>query len=247
MKPPEKERPAQHDRPDFTSETFLVLVGPTCVGKSEYVRELLSLYPLEVVNMDSFQVYSHFCVGTGRVNAPAARSHLYGFLEPTKSLSGLEYLELAEAAIYRIMQNGNIPLFEGGSVRFLRALSSRYRLRVVGIRPPSTEWMMQRIGQRMDPLSEARLLAEIEDALRLGYRNTRVLTDDVVYLPLVRYLDKEITLDEARDRIRANLLQMTSRQMAEYRDHQIEWFYPGPDALNHLRTLASLATAATAT
>jgi tRNA A37 N6-isopentenylltransferase MiaA len=217
-----------------TSVPFLAIIGPTCVGKSAYVHQLMRLYPLEVINMDSFQVYSHFKSGTGRADMPATGSHLYGFLDPTESLSIPEYLDLVEEAIKRIRNNGNITIFEGGSLSLLHALSSRYRLRIVGIRPFGPEWLEQRIAQRMNSRFEANLIHEITEGLQKGYRNTRILTDDVVYLPLVRYLDREITLEEARHQIQRNLLQMAFRQMVEYEGYQVEWLHPIPEVLGHL-------------
>ncbi len=65
----------------------LVITGPTGVGKTAYVNALMEVLPLEVINMDSIQVYAFFAVGPGRSDGDhPGRRHLYGYLSPHSSL-----------------------------------------------------------------------------------------------------------------------------------------------------------------
>src|SRR5258708_6488351 len=99
---------------------ILAIVGPTCVGKTAYVRRLLELYPLEIINLDSFQVFDHFFVGTGRADGDfGVAGHLYGFVTPDTELSPVAYVAKAREIIRQIIERGNIPLFEGGSISYL--------------------------------------------------------------------------------------------------------------------------------
>lgn len=175
--------------PDFS---YLALVGPTCVGKTAYSHALLSEFPFELINVDSFQVYRFFCLGTGRADLQTDRAYLYGFHDPNVVLSVDRYLTLVAGAIGKITGNGRIPLFEGGSISYLKALLGQYSLRLVGLRPRDIDHARQLIQERMTVSAEKLLLSEIADGLKQGYENTIILKDDVVYLPYVKYLAGEL-------------------------------------------------------
>lgn len=223
-----------------TTETgYLTLVGPTCVGKTAYSHALLAEFPFELINVDSFQVYSFFRLGTGREDLRAERSHLYGFQDPNTVLSADEYLTLVEGAIKDVVAvGGRIPLFEGGSISYLRALMSRYHLLLVGLRPRDAGHARQLIEKRITANSEKLLLSEIAEGLARGYENTIILHDDVVYLPYVRYLTGKVSLEETRRRVRENLLRRYQTQMREYENLPVRWFEPSAESLAAVRDIA---------
>lgn len=230
----------------FSSDsTYLALVGPTCVGKTLYSHALLTEFPFELINVDSFQVYSFFRLGTGRADLQTQRAHLYGFQRPDVVLTPEDYLTRVERAIELVNANDHVPLFEGGSISYLKALLSRYRLRLIGLRPRDTAHAGELIEQRMTADSENLLLTEIATGLRQGYENTIILQDDVVYLPYVKYLDGKLTLDETRERVRDNLLRRYHTQMKEYETLEVEWFEPSIESLDLIRDLVARFLAVT--
>ena len=223
-----------------TPETsYLALVGPTCVGKTAYSHALLAEFPLEVINVDSFQVFSFFRLGTGRADLQTDRDHLYGFQDPKIVLSADDYLTMVDDAIEDVAANGRIPLFEGGSISYLKALMSRYRLQLVGLRPRDTEHAKELIEKRLTAGSEELLLAEIAEGLKRGYENTIILQDDVVYLPYVRYLAGKVSLKETRQRVMENLLRRYETQMREYENLPVGWFEPSAASLAAVRNIAA--------
>jgi|ERR1700730_3277837 len=219
--------------------SYLALVGPTCVGKTAYSHALLAEFPFELINVDSFQVYRFFRLGTGRADLQTDRAHLYGFQDPDVVLPADEYLTFVEGAIEDVGANARIPLFEGGSISYLKALMGRYRLRLVGLRPREVAHAGHLIDQRMTTASEELLLAEIAEGLKQGYKNTIILRDDVVYLPYVRYLAGKQSLSETRRRVRENLLRRYQTQMREYEALPVEWFEPSPASLEAVRKMAA--------
>ena len=222
-----------------TQSSYLALVGPTCVGKTAYSHAILAEFPFELINVDSFQVYNFFRLGTGRADLQTNRAHLYGFQDPNVVLSADEYLALVDRAVAEVAATDRVPLFEGGSISYLKALMSRHRLQLIGLRPRDVEHAEQLIKNRMTPSAEELLLLEIAEGLKQGYENTVILQDDVVYLPYVRFLSGKLTLDETRQRVRDNLLRRYQTQMREYETLPVEWFEPSAESLVAVRDLAA--------
>lgn len=218
---------------------YLALVGPTCVGKTLYSHSILAKFPFELINVDSFQVYDFFHLGTGRSDLRTDRANLYGFQDPKVVLSGDEYLTLIQKAVDTIDASGGAPLFEGGSISYLKALMSIYRLQLVGLRPRDETHARELIEQRLTKSSEELLLSEIIEGLKRGYENTIILQDDVVYLPYVRYLAGKVSLDETRHRVRKNLLRRYETQMREYKNLPVEWFEPSDESLAAVLDIAA--------
>lgn len=206
-----------------TSSRLITIVGPTCVGKSKITQMLIDSFRVEVINLDSFMVYSHFSIGTGRHDIPLYRRHLYGFLNPMDVLSGDDYISLVKISIQEIVKNGNIPIFEGGSLTYLRFLNEAFKLQIIGILPTDDKVIEENIEARLDEDLAINILEEVIEGLRLGYRNSRILKDDVVYLPLVEFIDGNLSLDEARNRIKHNLNKMILSQIKGYANFDIEW------------------------
>ncbi|MGQ9706556.1 MAG: tRNA (adenosine(37)-N6)-dimethylallyltransferase MiaA [bacterium] len=106
---------------------FIALVGPTGIGKSRIAFKLaMKLYgKLEIVCMDSCQIYKYAIIGTDSPSNNEKRKvshHLYNFLLPSVELSAGEYVERVIKVIREIKKNGRMPLLVGGTGFFLSAL-----------------------------------------------------------------------------------------------------------------------------
>src|SRR5437588_6965063 len=81
--------------------------------------------PLELVSMDSAQVYRGLDVGTAKPSA-AERArvphHLIDLLDPDRSYSTGRWRVDAIAAVREILSRGKIPLIVGGTMLYYRAL-----------------------------------------------------------------------------------------------------------------------------
>lgn len=101
------------------------VVGPTAVGKTGLILDLADRYPLEVVSLDSRQVYRGFRLGTAQPTAAEqARCphHLVDFLPADHTYSARRFRDDALAAIAEVRARGRIPLLVGGAGLYLSAL-----------------------------------------------------------------------------------------------------------------------------
>jgi tRNA A37 N6-isopentenylltransferase MiaA len=201
--------------------SYLAVVGPTCSGKTASVKKVAGPNH-ERINLDSFQMYDFFRLGTGRSEGSAG--HLYGILDPHEEVTAELYLDKVEQVLGSIATRDAQPVFEGGSLTLLRALASQYTLRIVGVRPSQSADLNLLIERRIATVGQENLIEETRQWLQRGYRDTTVMRDDVVYLPLVQHLDGESTKKEAFERIHTNLADMHERQMGAYQAMPgLEW------------------------
>ena len=104
----------------------LLLAGPTGAGKSDWALALARAAPVEIVSVDSAQVYRGLDIGSAKP-APAVRAqiahHLIDICEPTESYSAGRFVQDALAAIAAIHARRHVPLLVGGTMLYLRALT----------------------------------------------------------------------------------------------------------------------------
>lgn len=102
------------------------LLGPTASGKSAVALELARRIPLEIVSVDSAQVYRGMDVGTAKPTlAERARvpHHLVDVLEPTEAYSAGRFRGDALRLVAAIHARGRLPLLVGGTMLYFRALT----------------------------------------------------------------------------------------------------------------------------
>ena len=101
------------------------LLGPTASGKSRLAMALAERLPLEIVSMDSAQVYRGMDIGTAKPGA-AVRArvphHLLDVLDPDRSYSTGRWRSDAIAAVREVLARGKTPLIVGGTMLYYRAL-----------------------------------------------------------------------------------------------------------------------------
>ena len=104
----------------------VLLMGPTASGKSALALSLAERLPLEIVSVDSAQVYRGMDVGTAKPDA-ATRAriphHLIDILDPTEAYSAARFCTDAQHAIKAIRARGNVPLLVGGTMLYFKALT----------------------------------------------------------------------------------------------------------------------------
>ncbi len=104
----------------------VLLMGPTCTGKSDLALELARRWPIEIVSVDSAQVYRGMDIGTAKPG-PAIRAevphHLLDVCDPLETYSAGRFRRDALAAIAGIRARGRVPLLVGGTMLYFRALT----------------------------------------------------------------------------------------------------------------------------
>jgi tRNA dimethylallyltransferase len=112
--------------PDPGGPSFLALVGPTASGKTALSLALAKHLEVEIISMDSRQIYRGMDVGTGKV-PPEERAriphHGLDLREPNERYSAGQFSRDARRWISEIRGRGCVPLLVGGTGFFLKALT----------------------------------------------------------------------------------------------------------------------------
>ena len=103
----------------------LVLTGPTGSGKSDWAWRLAQELPVEIISVDSAQVYRGMDIGTAKPSAAEqarVTHHLIDIRDPSERYSAGEFVRDARAAMAQAHSRGHLPVLVGGTQLYLRAL-----------------------------------------------------------------------------------------------------------------------------
>jgi tRNA dimethylallyltransferase len=101
------------------------LVGPTAVGKTQVAMEMARVHPIEIVGLDSRQIYKFMDIGTAKPSPrqqTAVPHHMVDIIEPDQRFDAMEYARCARGVITGIAGRGVQPLVVGGTGFYLEAL-----------------------------------------------------------------------------------------------------------------------------
>jgi len=104
----------------------ILLMGPTASGKSALAMRLAARFPVEIVSVDSAQVYRGMDIGTAKPSAAeraAVPHHLIDIVDPTERYSAARFAADAAQAIAAIGARQRVPLLVGGTMLYFRALT----------------------------------------------------------------------------------------------------------------------------
>jgi len=116
------------------------LVGPTASGKTAVALELAAIIPVEIISLDSMNVYRGMDIGTAKPT-PAQRErvphHLIDLVDPNESFSVGRYAAEVTRVIAKIAERGKYPLFVGGTPLYLKVMTSGL------FSGPSADWELR--------------------------------------------------------------------------------------------------------
>jgi tRNA dimethylallyltransferase len=101
------------------------LLGPTASGKSRLALELASVHPVEIVSLDSAQVYRGMDVGTAKPSVAERERvphHLIDIVDPDQRYSAGRFRVDAIDCVNGILSRARIPLLVGGTMLYYRTL-----------------------------------------------------------------------------------------------------------------------------
>lgn len=113
-------RRTNHEQP-----AVILLMGPTASGKTDVAVRLAARFGLEIVSVDSAQVYRHMDIGTakpGRETLASAPHHLIDILDPSERYSAARFCEDASQVLAEVHARGNMPILTGGTMLYFKAL-----------------------------------------------------------------------------------------------------------------------------
>jgi tRNA dimethylallyltransferase len=100
-------------------------MGPTASGKTRLALALAAAFPIEVVSVDSAQIYRGMDVGTAKPSLAERRAvphHLIDIIDPTESYSAARFSADALSLMKEITTRGRVPLLVGGTMLYFKAL-----------------------------------------------------------------------------------------------------------------------------
>ena len=103
----------------------IFLMGPTASGKTDLAISLLEHLPVELINVDSAQIYQQMDIGTAKPDAETlskAPHRLLSFCDPADAYSAADFANDAKKEIADIHSMGRIPLLVGGSMLYFKVL-----------------------------------------------------------------------------------------------------------------------------
>jgi tRNA dimethylallyltransferase len=108
-----------------TLPSGIAIIGPTGSGKSALAMRLAATLPLEIISVDSAQVYRGLDIGTAKPTPEERRAvahHLLDIRDPGEVYSAGEFRADCLALIKQIAARGRVPLLVGGTMLYYRAL-----------------------------------------------------------------------------------------------------------------------------
>lgn len=160
--------PETEARTDGNAPLVVVLLGPTASGKTALALELAERFDLEIINVDSRQLYRQMSVGTAKPSPEQQariRHHLLDLRDPDQPITLQEFQEEALQAVNQSLASRGAAFLVGGSGLYLKALTA-------GLRPPAVApqpALRRQLAQLGQPLCHQLLKsADPEAALRIA-------------------------------------------------------------------------------
>jgi len=103
----------------------IVIVGPTCSGKTNLGLTLSQLILSEIISADSRQIYKYLNIGTAKpskLQLEKVPHHLIDILDPSENYDASLFEKDAERIIDQIKNKNKIPIVIGGSGLYIKAL-----------------------------------------------------------------------------------------------------------------------------
>ena len=103
----------------------IFLMGPTASGKTAVSLGLASRLPLEIISVDSAQVFRDMDIGTAKPDSATLEScphHLIDLIAPEESYSAARFRTDALRIMAEITARGRVPLLAGGTMLYFKAL-----------------------------------------------------------------------------------------------------------------------------
>jgi tRNA dimethylallyltransferase len=108
-----------------SKKPVICIMGPTASGKTQVSLKLAANFPLEIISVDSAQVYRHMDIGTAKPGITVLKKTphwLINILNPEEIYSAGSFVSDAHRIINKIHLKGKIPMLVGGTMLYFRSL-----------------------------------------------------------------------------------------------------------------------------
>lgn len=159
------------------NKPFVVVLGPTAVGKSDVAITLAEKLNGEIVSADSRLFYRGMDIGTAKpslADRQRVPHHLIDIADPDQVLSLVAFQKAAHQVIEDIYQRERLPFLVGGTGQYIRAVVQTWEAPPIEpnpeLRHALEEWS-QEIG--VQGLHSRLAILDGEAAARIDARNVR--------------------------------------------------------------------------
>lgn len=104
----------------------IFILGPTASGKTALAMQLADQFPVELVSIDSAQVFRDMNVGTAKPDAATLAKyphHLINLISPEETYSAARFCSDALRVMGEITARGKVPVIVGGTMLYYKALT----------------------------------------------------------------------------------------------------------------------------
>jgi tRNA dimethylallyltransferase len=146
----------------FSGQRCPVIVGPTAVGKTGLVTALIERLPIEVISLDSRQIYRGLRIGTAQPTAEEMATcphHLIDFISPAEKYDAIRFRNDFERTYSEIVDRGCHPVLVGGAGMYLTALREGF-MEIPGSSPER----LVEVRADLDQLDDANIRSRLEKA-----------------------------------------------------------------------------------
>ncbi len=151
----------------------IVIIGPTCSGKTDLAISLGGKIPSEIISADSRQVYKYLTIGTAKPTEKElqkVKHHFVDFLNPDENYNVSKFEKDVLKQIGQIIDNKRTPIIVGGSGLYIRAIvdgifdvvdtDEKYRMELMNYRKKFGNEFLYEELKKVDPESAKNLIPQ---------------------------------------------------------------------------------------
>ena len=113
---------------------FIVILGPTATGKTNFAVKVANKFNGEIISADSRQIYKGMDIGTGKdldeyiINDKKTPYHLIDILDPLTDYSVFQFQRDFLTAFNQIKNKKRLPILCGGTGLYIESILLKYEL-----------------------------------------------------------------------------------------------------------------------
>lgn len=151
----------------------IVIVGPTCSGKSDVAIKLADKLDTEIISADSRQIYKYLDIGTAKPSPNELKKiehHFINHLNPDEDYNVSKFEHEALNVIEQLFSRNKIPIVVGGSGLYIKGLvdgivdevgrDEEYREQLMSLRKENGNEYLFEMLKKVDPESAGKMLPQ---------------------------------------------------------------------------------------
>ncbi len=219
-------------------QKLLLIGGPTAVGKSAFALKLAHKIKMEIISADSVQVYRELNIGTSKPSQSEKNicvHHLIDEVNFKEKFNAFDFVNLSRKYIDEITSRGNLPVIVGGTGLYMESLLYAYSFKKekenkesvydynLYILNQDRQKLYDKINKRVDVMLENGLIDEVKHLKEHGLDKNDQCVQAIGYKELLEYLDNNITLNEAIEKIKQGTRNYAKRQITWFKHMNGKW------------------------